>query len=93
MTQQSKLSARIAARLVALGTITPEEAPLVGINRLYPGYWQRTEGAWSWDLVWFSGPNQGRDLGIGSQWTATECLAAPFWEWYGGAISPGKEPA
>jgi hypothetical protein len=50
------------------------------IDRLRPGHWQRSEGAWSWALE-IQTVEGGQTFGVcGSQWSATECVKAPYWE-------------
>ena len=62
-------------------------------TRLYPGYWQRSRGAWSWEAK----RPAGARLPVGSQWSMTELLKADKLTAYqdGGvdtAIIPDDEP-
>lgn len=80
----AKLSDRLIARLIAEGFISPGE---YRIERTYAGYWQRTEGAWSWELV----RADGGPAFVGSQWTVKECLRAPVLEIMGSGLMPVTE--
>lgn len=46
------------------------------IDRLYPGYWQRTSGAWSWRLGNIAPSNVGH-VEMGSQWPARVAITNP----------------
>lgn len=81
----SKPSDRLIARLISEGYIEPGE---YRIRRTYAGSWQRSEGAFSWDLETFDGYHAN----VGSQYTVKECADAPFWEWYGQGILPSWTP-
>ncbi|QOC26076.1 hypothetical protein IC744_06905 [Microbacterium hominis] len=79
----AKPSEKLIARLVAEGHLEPGQYRL---ERTYAGYWQRTAGAFSWYIT----DSRGVDVGIGSQWTVREVLAAPEWVFGSyGAIYPG----
>ena len=56
----SRLALRIAKRIKEL---TGEDVRPY-INRHYPGHWQRSEGAWVWEM-------EGKGISIGSAWKAT----------------------
>jgi hypothetical protein len=60
----TKPSDRLIARLIAGGHIEPGE---YRIERTYAGFWQRREGAFSWDLV----TAEGQHANVGSQYTVT----------------------
>ena len=64
MSKWDKLRKRIREEL---GIKLEEE-----FTRLYPGYWQRSRGAWSW----LSRRPAGAHLSVGSQWSMTELLKA-----------------
>jgi len=68
--QNGRVARALIARLIASGWIAPGE---YRIERTYAGREQRSEGAWSWYLVH---ADSGVEAFVGSQWSATECLAA-----------------
>lgn len=80
----SKPSDRLIARLIAEGHIPAGE---YRIERTYAGFWQRREGAFSWELV---DAISGFPVNVGSQYTVKECADAEVWEWYGPGIIPGR---
>ena len=63
-----KTSEKLIERLVRDGFIPSDSNP--EFQRLYPGYWQRSGGAWSW-MVKYSGACE-----IGSQYPVSELLKA-----------------
>lgn len=65
MTTSEKLIQRLIQEgFLSEGTYTAQ--------RLYPGYWQRKEGAWSWCVF----TAEGREANVGSQWSMSEVLRA-----------------
>jgi len=64
------LSELLVARLQAEGFLP---GGTYRVERLYPGYWQRKEGAWSWTAL----DSEDREVFVGSQFTMTEMLRAP----------------
>jgi hypothetical protein len=78
------LSVALARRCIAEG-IHLERPDAMYIERTYAGYWQRAQGAWSWELC---GP-ESMGMMIGSQWPAREVLRWEDWQPDGGAIYPG----
>ena len=71
----TRLARKLREKLVAAGVELPER---IVIRRLYPGHWQRSDGAWVWHLVKCNGDALLFRGGlIGSQFTATECANAP----------------
>lgn len=46
-------------------------------KRVYAGYWQRAQGAWSWGAR-----IKGKLISVGSQWNVKECLKAVRLEIY-----------
>lgn len=81
----SKPSERLIARLIREGHIEPGE---YRVRRTYAGFWQRREGAFSWDLE----TADGHHANVGSQYTVKECSDAPYWEWFGSGILPSYTP-
>lgn len=79
----TKPSDRVIQRLIAEGHIPPGAYK---IQRTYAGFWQRREGAFSWDLV----TADGHYANVGSQYTVKECADAEEWAWYGPGILPGR---
>lgn len=72
----TRTTAGIVALARELGVPLPEGT--YKLHRTYAGYWQRSEGAWSW---WLGGPASDHSADIyrcrlGSQWPATEVLKA-----------------
>jgi hypothetical protein len=57
---------RLVNRLRAEGWIIPDDWKF---QRLYPGYWQRSAGAWSWTIT-------GTMCDIGSCDSVARCLKA-----------------
>lgn len=82
----SKPSEKLIARLINEGHIEPGE---YRVQRTYAGYWQRREGAFSWDLVH---ADTGHHAFVGSQYSVKECADAPYWEWFGEGILPSFQP-
>jgi hypothetical protein len=60
-------SERLLTRLHAMGVDIPDGAR---VQRTYAGYWQRSEGAWSWALV----DGNGHELKLGSQYPLSTLL-------------------
>jgi len=78
----SKLARKIVDRLVKMELLDPEvfDVETAEIDRLYTGYWQKKEGAWSWALsIKTKGGDQKFGL-FGSQWSATDCVKAEKWD-------------
>jgi len=79
---------------VDLGRIDPDvyDIEKTGIHRTRAGHWQRSQGAWVWDLELVR-----KDGGIvydsyGSQYTATDCAKAKAWDFYSTGIDHGIIP-
>ena len=71
----TRLARKLREQLVSQEVELPE---CIAIERLYPGHWMRSEGAWVWHLVECNGDAVLFHGGlIGSQYTATECATAP----------------
>lgn len=94
----SQLARIIVDRLTVMGMLDPEDFHLdtAAIYRLYPGYWQRSEGAWSWLLKLDRKDGGNHSVTFGSQHTATECAYAKHWAFYttgpDHGIIPGEKP-
>lgn len=58
---------RLVERLRVEGFHIPDD---YRFRRTYAGHWQRSAGAWLWELSWFGGPS------LGSANTVKECLKA-----------------
>lgn len=69
--QRKSVQQRLIERLRRVGVDLPDGVTLC---RTWAGYWQRSEGAWSWTAV---GPDGHGELNIGSQWPMKLLLAAP----------------
>lgn len=82
----AKPSDRLIARLIAEGHIEPGE---YRVERTYARFWQRREGAFSWDLV----TADEQHANVGSQYSVKECASAEAWEWFGEGIVPGRTAA
>lgn len=79
----AKKSERLVARLRAEGFIREDAS--VKFERCYPGYWQRSAGAWSWTVY-------GDGVDIGSTETVTRLLKAKQLGWgVNGSIEIEKE--
>ncbi len=74
-----KISDRLIERLKAEELIHDPAS----FERLYPGHWQRSSGAWSWRIVY----GEAR-LEVGSQYTASECVHAKHLECSDGDLTP-----
>ena len=70
MLRKQRVSDRLVERLVDCGWLEPSAR--VRFVRLYPGHWQRSAGAWVWEI-------EGAGLAIGSCFTAKECVKAKEW--------------
>ncbi|MCE0510863.1 hypothetical protein LVJ59_17585 [Microbacterium sp. KKR3/1] len=77
---------RVISRLIEGGHIEPGE---YRVERTYAGFWQRREGAFSWDLVH---ADTGHHAMVGSQYSVKECADADEWEWFGEGIIPAATP-
>ena len=85
MKKKSALAQKIVQRLVEMGEIDPEvyDIESAQIERFYPGHWQRSEGAWSWQLgLEAFDRNMASGRVYGSQYTAGECAKAKHWDFY-----------
>ena len=84
----TRFSKRLVRRIRAAGRKLPLPDDRYAIERLRPGHWQRSAGAWSWCLSVMAWHNVSRNGGpyiweadhttmeLGSQWSATECVAS-----------------
>jgi hypothetical protein len=93
----SVLARKIVGRLVEMGELDADlfDIETAEIDRLYSGYWQRSQGAWSWSLS-IKTKDGDQTYGLfGSQFSATECAKAPKWDIYNAgfdsSIIPIKE--
>ena len=79
----SRLSDRLIERLKREGWIS--KTAKVKFRRLYPGYWQRASGGWTWTV-------EGHGVDIGSQYTARECVDAVVLthDYHGGIVPEEK---
>lgn len=66
-------SERVLARLRADGRDVPDGARLI---RVYAGYWQRAQGAWSWHVV----DDRGLTI-VGSVYAAGDLLRCRAWRY------------
>lgn len=60
---------RLIERLRGYGWIDSTDVRFV---RHYPGHWQRSSGAWVWEV-------EGAGFSVGSAYPAKECLKAAEW--------------
>lgn len=61
--------------LALVELLTGEKLPVgTRLMRLYPGYWQRSAGAWSWCVDYKYTEDKYRPDNTGSQWPMTELL-------------------
>lgn len=57
-------------------------------RRVYAGYWQRAQGAWSWTM-----DEKGKVAVVGSQWPIWRLLRAPILDFDGECFFPeDKKP-
>lgn len=75
--EATTLSRKLVAALQEAGAGLTGDLDLYVIERLYPGHWQRSAGAFGWGLRYLGEDSMAKQLafGIGSRWTARECAA------------------
>ena len=81
----ARISEKLVEKLRKLGDI-PASALNVRFERHYPGHWQRSAGAWVWEISWMGA--SGVSDSVGSSHTARECLKAKSLIWMSGGYHP-----
>jgi hypothetical protein len=65
-----KISDRLMDRLCRESILDWSSRKSMSFSRCYPGYWQRSSGAWSWEI------SVDGVVSVGSCYTAKECCDA-----------------
>lgn len=84
---------KFLAKLKELGIVISVSPEKCSIRRTFAGYWQRSSGAWSWEL--YINDDGERTRSIGSQYTFEDILKAKTLEVSrsdgGTTLFPGKD--